>query len=431
MKKTYVALAQNPTISTTVTSLQSLAKNVGQLNGVVTKIHLHDFFINLEIEQGDSSGHPIEVEHNNKAIKTTSFINKPTDQVQKTLLEVIRMAQKQRQLTIEQVLFDDGLEVKFNEKSKSSKENHNHINNVSETRKVLLLLDGPNILNRAYYATSFNPERMMQAPDGRYVNGIHGFLQMLNQYLNKFNPTHIATCFDVGKSWRKTAYPEYKDGRKETPQELKTQFPIIQDILSKIGVSLYSDKEYEADDFIASIKEKFLSEHPDGEVYIISNDQDLLQLVDEHTTVIARKSKEDVHYNLEQFTKDYHGFKPDQIIDLKAIEGDNSDNIKGIPGIGGKGAIKLLQKYNTVENLLENKDSLDPSFNRYRKKLMESGEEAIFCKKLTTLKKDIEISNNELNKMNLNINVNSLIDVCEEFKFAKIKKSIEYGKWDY
>ncbi|MCA1064636.1 5'-3' exonuclease H3TH domain-containing protein (plasmid) [Rossellomorea sp. AcN35-11] len=326
-----------------------------------------------------------------------------------------------KQMTLEELFLNEGT----NEEISGQKE--------ESSRKVLLLLDGPNILSRAYYATSIFPEKMMKTEDGQYVNGVHGFLQMLNQYMTTFKPTHIAACFDENSAttFRKKMYPDYKEGRKETPPELKSQFPIIRDILPKIGIQTFAGEVYEADDFIASLKEKFLNEHPEGEVFIISKDQDLLQLVDDSTTVISKKNKSEIHYDPSRFSEDYYGFNPEQIIDLKAIQGDTSDNIKGIPGIGEKGAVKLLQKYNSVELLLENKDSLDSSFSRYRKNVLESGDEATFCKKLTTLVKNIEeVTELKTSNIKANIDISSLIEICKKYQFPKILNAIEFGKWD-
>lgn len=332
----------------------------------------------------------------------------------------------QQQLTIEDLLFG---EVKGTQPVVETLKT----SNISAgDRKVLLLLDGPNILHRAYYATSAFPEKMAKAPDGRYVNGVLHFLQMINQYFSQLHPTHTAICWDEGTSWRNTVYPEYKDGRKGTPSELKEQFPILRDILSKIGISTFSSMKYEADDYIASLKETFLNKFPNGEVFIVSNDQDLLQLIDKKTTVIARKSKEDIFYDPEQFKKDYFDFEPSQIIDYKSICGDPSDNIKGIPGIGKKGAIDLLTTYRNIDNLLENKDTLEPSFKRYHKKLSDEGHQAVFCKKLTTLVRDIEeINTMNLDQLNLNINIEAFIKICIEFQFVKLQNKIETGKWNF
>ena len=424
MKNVFVAFSHNPTIKSTETSLISLARSLAKNKGVVKDVVYENNFIYLTIEEGESKKN-IHVIKDKNQIKTTSFVDCSTNVVKNALLGVISKVLQYRQLTLDDIFYENGLIITLSNKECSC--HHN-----AENRKTLLLIDGSNVLNRAYYATRLDKNNIMKTSDGRYVNGIYAFMQMMHHYINQFNPSHFSICFDEGKSWRKEIYPEYKNTRKETPGELKHQFDLLKGILRRIGVKTFSDQEYEADDFISTLKHRFLSVYPNGTVIIISNDKDLLQLIDKNTKVVARKKRVDVIYTPEQFESEYPGLQPKQIIDLKAIEGDASDNIKGIPGIGEAGALKLIQVYNSVEKLIEKQESLDPAFSRYKNKILTYGQDALFYKKIIKLKNDItDILRLDMNELSFNINVDTLIDVCKELQFNSIIHYLKSGKWNF
>lgn len=274
-----------------------------------------------------------------------------------------------------------------------------------------LVIDGNNLLNRCYYATAHSPRGILQSPDGRYTNGIVSFLRMMLNYEKSLNARAVV-MFDEGKSYRKEIYPEYKDGRKDSPVELKEQFPLLQEILKHANVPVFSNAEYEADDLIASFAEQV--EEP---VYILSNDKDTYQLITERISVIARKGKIDVFMTPEQFGEEYPGLEPMQIVDVKALAGDSSDNIKGVPGIGDKGAKSLIQYFGTIEKLIEAKEFPQP-LKRYKTKIDEAKDSAVFAKKLTTLHRDIplqipmEIRNNaKLRESCQTLGMNSILSL--------------------
>ncbi|MEX3625018.1 5'-3' exonuclease [Viridibacillus arvi] len=266
-----------------------------------------------------------------------------------------------------------------------------------------LLIDGDNLLNRCYYATALDPNRLMKAPDGRVVNGVSGFLRMMINLQKKLN-AHVVVFFDEGKGFRKEIYPEYKEGRSEKPESLKSQFPIIREILEKSKISVYSSKLYEADDLIATFATK-----AKGQIYILSNDKDLYQMISENITIISRKGKDDVYITPQLFEEMYEGLVPNQMIDFKAIIGDNSDNIPGINGIGDKGAIKLLIEYKNLENIL-NAEEFPKALSRYKNKIIAGRKNAIFAKELTELVVDapIEIKKAKIDEQELRIAINKL-----------------------
>lgn len=257
---------------------------------------------------------------------------------------------------------------------------------VNESRKGYnnwLLVDGDNLLNRAYYATINDNKK---APDGRLTNGVSTFLKMMFGYQKKYD-ANIAVFFDLGKGFRKVIYPGYKDGRKEKPIELEQQFPTLKEVLVAANIPIFESDYFEADDLIASSISQL-----SGHKYILSNDKDLLQLVSNDVSVVKRGNKNlDTLMTPQEFANEYAGLTPLQIIDIKALAGDTSDNIKGVPGIGDKGAIKLVQYFGNVEKMIEATEC-PKELRRYFNKLDTGKEEAIFSKKLTTLRKDANIT---------------------------------------
>lgn len=241
-----------------------------------------------------------------------------------------------------------------------------------------LVIDGNNLLNRCYYATAHSPQGLMQAPSGQYTNAVNGFLRMLLKYEEELNACPVV-MFDEGKGFRKELYPAYKEGRNGTPIELKEQFPLIKELL-KIGkVPVYQSPLLEADDLIGAFAEQVK-----GNVYILSNDKDLYQTVTDRVTVITRKGKEDIFVTPQIFSELFPELSPKQIIDLKAITGDSSDNIPGIDGIGDKGALKLIQHFSTIDNMVKATE-FPKALNRYKSKIADQSEKALFAKQLTTL----------------------------------------------
>lgn len=260
---------------------------------------------------------------------------------------------------------------------------HVEENRKGQTFENWLLVDGDNILNRTFHATKYE---LKTAPDGRHTNGVSAFLKMVFGYQRKYS-ANIVVYFDLGKGFRKELYPEYKDGRKEKPEELVEQFPTLKEVLLAADIPVFESDYYEADDLIASSISKLK-----GHKYVLSNDKDLLQLVTDDVTVIRKGNKNmDALITPDTFSSEYPGMIPLQIIDIKALAGDTSDNIKGVPGIGEKGAFSLVQYYGTVENMLDSTEC-PKELKRYYNKLFGAKEEAIFSKMLTTLRKDAPIS---------------------------------------
>ncbi|WP_066297472.1 5'-3' exonuclease [Bacillus sp. FJAT-29937] len=285
-----------------------------------------------------------------------------------------------------------------------------------------LLIDGNNLLNRAFYATR---ESMKQSPNGKYTNGVNMFLQMMLKYKRDLNVSHLAVFFDKTRGFRENLYPGYKGTRNTQPEELKEQFPLLEELLKAMNVSVFADEEmYEADDLIASLA-KQLESHM--KVYLLSNDEDLLQLVTDQVIQICRKGKEDVFFDRDVFYQNY-GLQPFQMIDLKGLMGDTSDEYPGVPGIGEKGAQKLLQKYGTVESIYDNLPTLPKEFNRYKKKLENGKDEGFLSKKLATLVSSIQVIENR-SEIQIQWDMNSLLDYCRNLGLRRLQMEVESGRY--
>lgn len=290
--------------------------------------------------------------------------------------------------------------------------------------KKIILIDGNNLMFRSYYATAYTGS-LMKNSKGMYTNALYGFVSMMNKILDEEKPEYVAVAFDIGKNFRKDLYKEYKDGRNATPEELKMQMPYARKILDAMGIKYYEVENYEADDIIGTLSHRALVD-PLYEALIVSSDKDLLQLINEQVEVKLLKSKDYIRYNKDKFVSDY-GFDPIRIIDLKALMGDASDNIPGVKGIGEKTAIKLIQEYDTIENLYNHIDEIS---GKMQEKLISDKESAFFSKKIATIVLDVPI-NDDFSSMKYNgEDLDKLTNIYEELEFYSfmkkfIKKPIE------
>ncbi|MEO2074706.1 MAG: DNA polymerase I [Bacillus sp. (in: firmicutes)] len=247
-------------------------------------------------------------------------------------------------------------------------------------KKKLVLIDGNSIAYRAFFALP-----LLNNDKGIHTNAVYGFTMMLMKILEDEKPTHMLVAFDAGKTtFRHKTFGEYKGGRQKTPPELSEQFPFIRELLDAYGISRYELENYEADDIIGTLS---LSAEKDGyEVKVISGDKDLTQLSSPHTTVgITRKGITDIEEYTPRHVAEKYGLTPDQIIDMKGLMGDASDNIPGVPGVGEKTAIKLLKEFSTLEKLLQSIDQV--SGNKLKEKLEEFKEQAVMSKELATIER--------------------------------------------
>ncbi|MBQ9327691.1 MAG: DNA polymerase I [Solobacterium sp.] len=250
--------------------------------------------------------------------------------------------------------------------------------------KKLLLVDGNAMLFRAYYATAYGTK--MTSSQGLPTNAVFGFANMLQKAMDLVQPDSILVAFDAGKhTFRHELYAEYKGGRKPAPDDLVPQFQMVRDYLDAYHIRWVERKDIEADDLIGSY-----SKQSEGwQTIIFSSDRDLLQLIDEDTTVmLMKKGITEMAEMNEEALKEEMGIRPLQIIDLKGLMGDHSDNIPGIPGIGEKTALKLLYEYDSVENVLAHGEELKGALG---KKVREGKESALLSKTLATIRTDVEL----------------------------------------
>ncbi len=244
------------------------------------------------------------------------------------------------------------------------------------------LIDGNSFCYRAYYAI-----RSLTTRSGRPTNAIYGFVTMLQKIMEKENPEYLAVSFDVkGETFRKKRYESYKIQRKPMPDELAEQFPTIKEILSFYRIPIFEKQGYEADDVLATLSKK-LSEKGIP-VYIVTGDKDILQLVNDHVFVYNTQ-KEGLIYGREE-VKERYGVTPDQMVELIGLAGDTSDNIPGVPGIGEKTAVELIQKFGTVEKILSHLDQIESTSRR--KSLQDHAEQARLSRELAVVDADVQIA---------------------------------------
>lgn len=246
----------------------------------------------------------------------------------------------------------------------------------------LILIDGNSILNRAYFAFR---DRAMTDSQGRNVNAVFGFVNILLRVVKDYAPDKLLVAFDMrGHNFRKDIYPEYKANRTGMPDDLAEQMPILHDLLNAMQVTIAEQAGVEADDIIGTISDKFK-----GEVLIVSGDRDMLQLVSPNVTVLLTKhGVSEVEKVTPDLLQQNYGMTPQQVVEFKALRGDTSDNIPGVKGVGEKIAMSLLQKYGDIDNVFA---SLDNEKGSLREKLVAGKEMAYISKKLATIVKDVDI----------------------------------------
>lgn len=247
----------------------------------------------------------------------------------------------------------------------------------------LLLIDGNSIVFRAFFALP-----PLTNSSGLQTNAIFGFTTMLLKVLEEEKPTHVLVAFDAGKvTFRHEGYAEYKGGREKTPPELKEQFPVLKELLKAFSISQFEIAGYEADDIIGTLSKQ--AEAQEREVVVVSGDKDLLQLASDRVTVLlTRKGVTEVERYSPAAIGERYGLTPNQIIDLKGLMGDTSDNIPGIPGVGEKTALKLLHEYGTVENVLSHAGDIK---GKLGEKVAEHQDSARMSKELATIFREVPL----------------------------------------
>lgn len=246
----------------------------------------------------------------------------------------------------------------------------------------LILIDGNSIAFRAFYALP-----LLSNSSGLHTNAVFGFTTMLMKLIEEEKPTHFLVAFDAGKTtFRHEGYKEYKGGREKTPPELSEQFPLIRELIRSFGISQFELEGYEADDIIGTLT-RLADESGQLDVVVVTGDKDMLQLASDRVTIaLTRKGVSEVDRYDPAAIREKYGLVPKQIIDLKGLMGDASDNIPGIPGVGEKTAIKLLHEYGSVEEVLANVDKIA---GKMQERIREHADSARMSKQLATIYREV------------------------------------------
>ncbi|BGE82196.1 DNA polymerase I [Staphylococcus petrasii] len=284
----------------------------------------------------------------------------------------------------------------------------------------LILIDGNSLSFRAFYALP-----LLSNKAGIHTNAIYGFAMLLEKIIREEQPNHFLVAFDAGKTtFRHSKYSEYKGGRQSTPPELSEQFPYIRQLLDAYHIKHYELENYEADDIIGTLSKE--ADKQGFETIIVTGDRDLTQLATDNVTIYyTKKGVTDVdHYTPEFIAEKYDGLTPHQIIDMKGLMGDTSDNIPGVAGVGEKTAIKLLKQFETVEGVYDNIDSV--SGKKLKEKLENSHDDALMSKDLATINCDspieVKLEDTQLKDQEDN---NDKIELFKKLEFKQLLADID------
>ncbi len=284
----------------------------------------------------------------------------------------------------------------------------------------LLAIDGNSIINRAFYGI-----KLLTTKDGRYTNGVYGFINILNRLIEEEKPDGIAVAFDLkAPTFRYKMYEAYKAGRHKTPDELLSQFPILKDWLTKAGYHCIECEGYEADDILGTLAD--MAENSGNECVIATGDRDSLQLVSNSTRVLLTATKmgrpEITNYTPEALFERY-GLTPCEMIELKALMGDSSDNIPGVAGVGEKTATDLISRYHNIDYIYEHLEELEIK-DGVRKKLAEGKTSAFLSRELGTICRKAPINNDLTVYRNNERNEAELARLMTELEFFKLMEKM-------
>ena len=284
----------------------------------------------------------------------------------------------------------------------------------------LVLIDGNSLSFRAFYALP-----LLSNHAGIHTNAVYGFAMLLEKIIKEEKPNHFLVAFDAGKTtFRHSKYSEYKGGRQKTPPELSGQFPYIRQLLDAYHIKRYELDNYEADDIIGTLSRQ--ADEEDFETIIITGDRDLTQLATDNVTIYyTKKGVTDVdHYTPKFIAEKYNGLVPKQIIDMKGLMGDTSDNIPGVAGVGEKTAIKLLNQFESVEGVYEHIEEV--TAKKLKEKLINSKDDALMSNDLATINvhSPIEVSLEDT-KLTLQDDTTEKIELFKKLEFKQLLADID------
>lgn len=284
--------------------------------------------------------------------------------------------------------------------------------------KKLVIIDGKSVFYRGYYAMG-----NLSLEDGTPTGGVYGFASLAFEVIRKLKPDYVVVAWDkkgTSTAKRSAIYPEYKAGRKKAPDDFYEQIPLLKDFLKTLGWPLFETDGYEADDILGTLAVQ--ANKLGVEANLITSDLDMLQLIDENTKVFAMKRgfSDIEEFDLEYFENKY-GLKQSQFLDLKALQGDSSDNIPGVPGIGPKTATQLLQEFFTLEGIYENLENIKPA---WRKKLEDGKDLAFMSKKIAEIFLDAPVELNFEDADIHNFNYEEVLKMLRKLEFNSLVRKI-------
>ncbi|NWK83687.1 5'-3' exonuclease [Staphylococcus sp. GSSP0090] len=276
--------------------------------------------------------------------------------------------------------------------------------------KKILLIDGMALLFRHFFATSLH-KQFMRNSSGTPTNGVQGFVRHVFTAINEIQPSHVAVCWDMGKStFRNDMFDGYKQNRPAPPDELIPQFDYVKEVSDQFGFVNIGVQNYEADDVIGTLAQQYSDQN---QVYVVTGDKDILQCINPNVEIWLTKKGFNIYnrYTLDRFQSEY-GLNPLQLIDVKAFMGDTADGYPGVKGIGEKTAIKLIQNHGSVESVLNSLDQLTPG---QRTKIEANIDNLKLSKTLAEIHTKVPLNTNELlDKMRFGTELTKILNICNE-----------------
>ena len=283
-------------------------------------------------------------------------------------------------------------------------------------KKKLVIIDAYSIIYKCFYGV-----RPMHSPKGVSTNAIFGFLNIILKLIEQEKPNYLYAAFDKGhKNFRHEKYSEYKAGRQSMPEELREQLPYIDELLDAANIISLKVDNYEADDIIGSVSE--IADSKGIDTVVITGDRDSFQLVSEHTKILySKRGISDIEVIDEDYIMDKYSLTPKQMIDLKALMGDKSDNIPGVKGVGEKTALSLLEKYKTLEGVYENIDEVK---GKLKEKLITDKDNAFLSKELGSIVVDMDVDINLEEECDFDFNNEKFISILSSLDLKSIMKKL-------
>lgn len=274
----------------------------------------------------------------------------------------------------------------------------------------ILLIDGMALLFRHFYATSLH-KQFMRNSSGTPTNGIQGFVRHVFSAINDIQPTHVAVCWDMGKStFRNDMFDGYKQNRPAPPEELIPQFDYVKEVSNQFGFVNIGVQNYEADDVIGTLAHQYSDEN---QIYVVTGDKDILQCINPNVEIWLTKKGFSIYnrYTLDRFQSEY-GLNPLQLIDVKAFMGDSADGYPGVKGIGEKTAIKLIQNYGSVESVVDAIDELTPG---QQNKISNDMQNLKVSKSLAKIHTEVPLDTTTLlQDMKFGTDITKILNICNE-----------------